>query len=61
MNINALEIEKFGVIELNTEELENTDGGVAPLIPILIVVVGAIVVGAVVGYAIYRLIDWATS
>ena len=61
MNINALEIEKFGVIELNTEELENTDGGVAPLIPILIGVVGAIVVGAVVGYAIYRLIDWATS
>lgn len=51
------------MIELNSDELRNTDGGHPVLVVIAAVVVirGALIVGAAVGYALYKLVDWATS
>jgi hypothetical protein len=41
-----------------------TEGGIAPIVVAAAVVgagVGVIIIGAAVGYGIYKLIDWATS
>jgi lactobin A/cerein 7B family class IIb bacteriocin len=56
-------LENFGVQELNTKEMEETNGGVAILGVLAVVAVGAgvLVVGAAVGYGLYRLVKWAVS
>ena len=59
--MEALKID--GTVEMSHQEMENTEGGVAPIVVaagICAAGVGVIIVGAVVGYCIYRLIDWAT-
>jgi lactobin A/cerein 7B family class IIb bacteriocin len=56
-------LENFGVQELNAKEMEETNGGVAILGVLAVVAVGAgvLVVGAAVGYGLYRLVKWAVS
>ncbi len=52
-----------GLIDLSHEEMIETEGGIAPIVVALAVVgagVGVIIIGAAVGYGIYKLIDWVT-
>jgi lactobin A/cerein 7B family class IIb bacteriocin len=60
--MEALKID--GLTDLSQKEMIETEGGIAPIVVAAAVVgagVGIIVVGAVFGYGIYKLIDWATS
>lgn len=60
--MEALKID--GLTDLSQKEMFETEGGIAPIVVAAAVVgagVGIIVVGAAVGYGIYKLIDWATS
>ncbi len=60
--MEALKID--GLEEMSHHEMDKTDGGVAPIVVAAAVVgagIGVIVVGAAVGYAIYKLVNWATS
>ena len=53
-----------GLTDLSYEEMIETEGGIAPIVVAAAVVgagVGVIIIGAAVGYGIYKLIDWATS
>jgi lactobin A/cerein 7B family class IIb bacteriocin len=53
-----------GLTDLSHEEMIETEGGIAPIVVAAAVVgagVGVIIIGAAVGYGIYKLIDWATS
>lgn len=65
MTNEVLKLEpSFGLAELNNEELENTNGGVALAGAAAIaagagLVIGAVVVGAAVGYGVYKLCEWA--
>jgi lactobin A/cerein 7B family class IIb bacteriocin len=63
MNSSALEIERFDVVELNSEEMKSIEGGhpVVAVVAVIVVVGAALIVGAAVGYALYCLVDWATS
>ncbi|TDE01964.1 class IIb bacteriocin, lactobin A/cerein 7B family [Flavobacterium hiemivividum] len=61
MNLEALKLE-----EISFQESQEIEGGVAVPVAVAVVaagatVVGVIVVGAVVGYGIYKFVDWATS
>ena len=52
-----------GLTDLSHEEMIETEGGIAPIVVAAAVVgagVGVIIIGAAVGYGIYKLIDWAT-
>ena len=58
----ALKID--GLTDMSNKEMVDTEGGVAPIVVAAAIVgagIGVIIVGAVVGYGIYKLIDWATS
>ena len=60
--MEALKID--GLTDLSQKEMIETEGGIAPILVAAAVVgtgVGIIVVGAAVGYGIYKLVDWATS
>jgi hypothetical protein len=62
----TLNIAEFSVVELKNSELNNTNGGVPwALIGAYAAAgatgVGIIIVGAAVGYGVYKLVDWATS
>jgi lactobin A/cerein 7B family class IIb bacteriocin len=53
-----------GLTDLSHKEMIETEGGIAPIVVAAAVVgagVGVIIIGAAVGYGIYKLIDWATS
>lgn len=59
-------LEMVGLSELSHAEMQETDGGVAPIAVAVAVgtvgaAVGVMVVGAAVGYGIYKLVNWATS
>jgi hypothetical protein len=59
MNLEALNLK-----EMSIQESKETDGGVIHAVAVAAacgVGLGIILVGCVVGYGIYRLVDWATS
>ncbi len=58
----------YNVQELQSDELLTIDGGepitagaVAVAVGVGVAAVGVVLVGAAVGYGIYKLVDWATS
>ncbi len=57
---NTLNLNQYGVQEMDANELKGTEGGVLPLVAAGAVVAGAavLVVGALVGYAVYKAVDW---
>ncbi|CAM3861530.1 class IIb bacteriocin, lactobin A/cerein 7B family [Aquirufa aurantiipilula] len=57
-NLNNLN--QYDVLELDNVELEKTEGGAAPLILVAGAVVRVLLVGALVGYAVYKAVDWLT-
>ena len=60
--MEALKID--GLVEMSNDEMDNTDGGIAPIVIAAGIVgagVGVIIIGAAVGYGIYKLVNWATS
>ena len=59
MNLEALNLK-----EMSIQESKETEGGVIHAVAFAAacgVGLGIIVVGCVVGYGIYRLVDWATK
>ena len=59
-----MEISKLNLTELSINEQKEIDGGVHPIVAGAAVVgtgLAIIVIGACVGYGIYKLVDWATS
>ena len=57
---NTLNLNQYGVQELDAIEMKKTEGGAAPLILVAGAVIGVLVVGALVGYAVYKFVDWLT-
>lgn len=45
---------------LSSLKSDKTEGGAAPLILVAGAVVGVLLVGALVGYAVYKAVDWLT-
>lgn len=54
--INNLDIQ-----ELSNEELQQIDGGIAPLLAFGVYCIGSMIAGAAVGYGVTALVDWATK
>ena len=46
--------------EMEENELRETVGGVGPLLLVAGAVVGVLLVGALVGYAVFKAVDWLT-
>jgi hypothetical protein len=58
-----MEISKLNLKELSINEQKEIEGG-HPVVVVAAVVctaVSLVVIGAVVGYGIYKLVDWATT
>lgn len=59
--MEALKLNEFGVQELDSRELTEVEGGIAPLIVVGAIYVGAAVSGAAAGYGLYKLVDWIAN
>jgi|GEM_PF-1306204 len=59
--MEALKLEEFGVQELDSREIVEVEGGVAPLLIVAGIYVGAAVSGAAAGYGLYKLVDWVAN
>ena len=58
-----MKLDALNLTELNFEEKRDIDGGVPHALAVAAVCgagLGVILVGCLVGYGIYRLVDWAT-
>jgi lactobin A/cerein 7B family class IIb bacteriocin len=58
--IKELNLDHYAVQEMDAKELKETEGGAGPLILVIGAVVGVLVVGALVGYGVYKFVDWLT-
>ncbi|WP_437919930.1 class IIb bacteriocin, lactobin A/cerein 7B family [Sphingobacterium sp. LRF_L2] len=59
--MEALRLNQFGVEELDSRELTEVEGGIAPLIIVGGIYVGAALGGAAAGYGLYKLVDWIAN
>jgi lactobin A/cerein 7B family class IIb bacteriocin len=58
--IKELNLDHYAVQEMDAKELKETEGGAGPLILVAGAVIGVLVVGALVGYGVYKFVDWLT-
>lgn len=65
--MNILELNAPGISLLTEEELTIAEGGNPIVVAVVVAagvgagVVGVLIVGAAVGYGVYRLVDWITD
>ena len=57
---NTMNLNQYGVQEMEENELRETVGGGGPLLLVAGAVVGVLLVGALVGYAVFKAVDWLT-
>ena len=57
---NTMNLNQYGVQEMEENELRETVGGAGPLLLVAGAVGGVLLVGALVGYAVFKAVDWLT-
>jgi lactobin A/cerein 7B family class IIb bacteriocin len=59
--METTQLQSMGLQEIEVNEMINVEGGIAPIIIVGAIYLGSAVAGGLVGYGLYKALDWALN